>query len=470
MSGFLLPGKGIIRLFCNPAYSKSVMYVFVRIILVSVCCSASYLVHAQEVDSARKALQLARTLSGKAAALAELSIDLSASDPDSAFLLAKEGLQLSENIKNDTCIANCFMALGWCYYCLGRRDSAKLFLLQAQSLFHKIKESLREARCLVNLSYVYQDGEEYVELLNCLKTARPYVEKAKDEMGLANIDLTMGSTYGDMQLFEQGKQYIRSAINTVKRLNRTDFLTSCYSAYGYIFMQENNFDSALYYYHVNYAVSKKLGDPQSEAYATDNLGEAFVKKYHQENCNACIDSAFYYYNLALYWFTKLRGEGNIKYEEMNIGGLLRIKKQYTASEKYLTSAFRYFDSTHDVKYIFNTAQELSKIYKDIGDYKKAYTYNLISQQFKDSIDKKNRTDSIAKMFAQYETEKKDRTIQLLNAQARLDKQEISKQHIIELFSVVSVGLAGILFVVLINRNRIKQQLKEVKVRNQLAGD
>src|SRR5436309_6389154 len=74
------------------------------------------------------------------------------------------------------------------------------------------------------------------------------------------------------------------------------------------------------------------------------------------------------------------------------------------------------------------------------------------------------------MFAQYETEKKDRTIQLLNAQAKLDEKEISNQHIIEIFSLISVVLAVILFIVLVNRNRMKQQLKEVKVRNQLAGD
>jgi two-component system sensor histidine kinase UhpB len=116
------------------------------------------------------------------------------------------------------------------------------------------------------------------------------------------------------------------------------------------------------------------------------------------------------------------------------------------------------------------ANELSTLYKDIRDFKNAYKYNVISQKYKDSLDSKKRTNSIAKMFAQYETEKRDRTIELLNAQTQLDKQEILKQHIIELFSVISLILAVILFIVLINRGRIKQQLKEVKVRNQLAGD
>jgi signal transduction histidine kinase len=106
----------------------------------------------------------------------------------------------------------------------------------------------------------------------------------------------------------------------------------------------------------------------------------------------------------------------------------------------------------------------------MGDYRQAYKYNITSQKFKDSLDTKNRTGSIAKMFAQYETEKKDRAIQLLNAQAKLNEKEISNQHIVEIFSLISVVLAFILLIVLLNRNRMKQQLKEVKVRNQLAGD
>jgi signal transduction histidine kinase len=153
-----------------------------------------------------------------------------------------------------------------------------------------------------------------------------------------------------------------------------------------------------------------------------------------------------------------------------MGKVLRAKENYKTADEYLTEAFNYFDSTGDTVFALEAASELSILYKDIRDFKNAYKYNIISQQYKDSIDSKKRADSIAKMFAQYETEKKDRTIQLLNAQAKLDEKEISNQHIIEIFSLVSVVLAGVLFIMLVNRNRIKQQLKEVKVRNQLAGD
>lgn len=443
---------------------------YVSIVLIFFIAQSFSTLQAQQIDTIYKILHAPLSFANRAAKLSKYSMDLSASNPDSAMLIAEEGLELSKHNKNDTGIADCLMAVGWSYYCFGNRDSAEYFLLRAIKLYHTINDWRSEGKCLVNLSYVYQDGDEYVKLLNCLKAARPLIEKLNDEMGLANIDLTMGSTYGDMGLYTQGKQYIISAIASIKRLNRTDYLTTCYSAYGYLFTEQGDYDSALYYYHIGYTVAKQFQDITGKAYAMDNLGEAFQKKANQSNCAMCIDSAFYYYNLALYWFTKMDSHGNIENEKMNIGSILRIKKQYQSSEKFLADAFHYFDSTNDIKYAYNTAQQLSMLYEDIGNYKRAYQYNIITQKFKDSIGNKNRTDSIAKMFALYETEKRDRTIQLLNAREQLDREQISRQHILELFSIISIVLIIILSVVLFNRSRIKQQLKEVSVRNQLAAD
>jgi two-component system, NarL family, sensor histidine kinase UhpB len=405
----------------------------------------------------------------KVEALKKLSMHLSASDIDSSMLTARSAVKLAEQFKNDTCFCFSYMALGWSYYYAGNRDSAEYYLLKAINIAHKIYMPLFEGRCLLNLSYVYQDGAEYIKLLDCLKRARPLLEHDEDEMVLPLLDLTMGSTYGDMQQYEKGKQYIFSALAITKKLNRTDHLSSCYSGLGYLLMQQGNLDSALYYYRISYAVSVQLKDAESIAITADNLGEAFQKKA-VFNCTYCIDSAYYYYNTALHWFTEMNSPGYIEYAKMNLGSILSTRKKYHTAEKYLLESFHYFDSLKDAKYAYTSAQLLSKLYESLKKYEQAYSYNIISLRYKDSLDAENRADSISKMFALYETEKRDRTIQLLNTKAALDKEEISRQRIIGLFSIISVVLIIILLVVITNRYRIKQQLKEVKVRNQLAAD
>lgn len=401
-------------------------------------------------------------------ALQKRALEASASDLDSAMQLANLAVNLSGEFKNDTCFSFSYLALGWCFYYAGNRDSAEFYLLKAAEKAGKAKMPLLEGKCLVNLSYVYQEGSEYIKLLNCLNKARPLVEK--DELTVSAIDLTMGSTYGDMQLYEQGKKYIFSSLAITKKLNRTDLLSSCYSALGYLLLQEKNYDSALYYYRIGYAVSIALDDPESIALTADNLGEAFQEKATGSTCSYCIDSAYYYFKTAHHWYTEMNSPGSIEYTKMNLGSIFISKKEYPAAEKYLTESFTYFDSIQDIKYSYKGSRLLSILYEKMGDFKKAYQYNNISLQFKDSLDHKSRADSISRMFAIYETEKRDRAILLLNANAKLDKEKIDRQHLLIWFAIICAALVIILFIVILNRYRIKQKLKEVKVRNQLAAD
>jgi len=439
-----------------------------RIILTALFSFSLFFSFAQR-DSLLNVIKHPPSVSKKIFALASVSFDLSYSNPDSSLLLANEGLQLSKTIKNDTCFAQCYMALGWCYFCINKRDSAEYFLLEAAELFHQIKQVSGEAGSLLDLCYVYDANEDYVKLLRYLRKVRPLMEAEKDEKSLANIDLLMGRAYGKMGLYAEGKKYLRQGINTIKKINQTNYLPAAYLTYGYLLMQENNYDSTLYYYRLCYTISKRL-DLSYEASGADNLGEIFLKKYQKGNCAGCIDSSFQYYQHALYLYTKMNSAADIQNEHINTGKILRAKGSYKLSEEHLTKAFHYFDSTGDIVLALEAANELSALYKDIRDFKNAYTYNIISQNYKDTIDNKKRADSIAKMFAQYETEKKDRTIQLLDAQAKIEEQEISRQNIIEFFSLLGIVMLGILLAVLVNRYRIKQKLKEVKMRNQLAGD
>lgn len=431
-------------------------------------CITYFHVSAQQNQKSKKISSKPSAIVRQIQVLEKRSLDLSASYIDSAMQLARLAVKLSGEYKNDTCFTFSYLALGWCFYYEGNRDSAEHYILKAANNARNLKMYLLEGKCLVNLSYVYQEGSEYIKLLNCLSRARPLVEN--DELTLSAIDLTMGSTYGDMQLYEQGKKYIFSSLAITKKLNRTDLLSSCYSALGYLLLQENNYDSALYYYRIGYAVSIELDDLESIALIADNLGEAFQKKSTGSTCAYCIDSAYYYFKTALHWYSEMNSPGNIEYAKMNLGSILISKKEYQTAEKYLMESYTYFNSIQDIKYSYNSSRLLSILYEKMGDFKKAYQYNIISLQSKDSLDHKSRADSISRMFAIYETEKRDRAILLLNANAKLDKEKIGRQHLLIWFAIICTALVIILFIVILNRFRIKQKLKEVKVRNQLAAD
>lgn len=464
--------KRFLQISLNLVYAyRKLSHCVVSLIFAAALCCVSESVPAQQADSLLTLLQRANNPVQKSFALAKYSFHFSSENADSAILLAKQSVQLAKNYNNDSALAEGYHAIGWCYFRLGKKDSAEYYLKKTRLLFGKLKDANNEGISLVNLSTVYNEYHDYPKSLACLIAARPLLENVKNESMLAYVDRTVGVVYRQQGLYKQSAEYFRSAIATFKRLNEPEHLADTYTSYGSVFWYQNAYDSALYYYRNAYNIFKRKNKLTVQlAYAAENVGLACYEKAERKNIAPWIDSARHYYTIALNTFTKLRLQENIEYEHINLGDILCIMKQYHASEIFLLQAFHYFDSTNNPNATYECLITVSKLYKETGDYKKAYEYTLLQQRYKDTVDKRNRTDSIAKMFAQYESEKKDRAIKLLNAQARLAQQKISEQRIIQIFSLVSVVLAIILFVVLINRSQIKQQLREVKVRNQLAGD
>ena len=425
----------------------------------------------KQLDSIRHALQQAKNPQQKTFTLAYFSVYLSGTKADSAMMLARQGVELSKRINSDSGLANCYKSVGWCYYCLGKNDSAVSYTVLAQKLFHKLNDAKGEGSCLLNLGTVYNQTHNYTNSLNCLIAARPLLEKAGDEVMLAYHDRTIAVVYREQGLYKEAGNHLLSAIHAFKKLNITNYLGDTYTSYGTVLFYQKNIDSALYYYRSAYNIFKNTpGNSASLAYSAEDIGAAFYRKADDKPVHPWVDSAYRYFTIALNTFSKLGSAENVQYEHLNLGQLLSDLKKYNTATQYLTQAFHYFDSVHNFAQCINATNALSALYKSKGDYRNAYEYSQLYDNYRDTFNAQNRADSIARLLGQYETDKRDRTIQLLNAQAKIDEQEISSQHVIEWFSIISVILAGILLIVLVNRARIKQQLKEVRVRNQLAGD
>jgi signal transduction histidine kinase len=447
---------------------KKVLVSFTCFIVFS-CCMNLY-AQSSKIDSLKKLIQLAKAPSDKACLLAELSLKTSYYNTDSALLIVKQGLQLGISAKNDSAIARCKWVLGIIYFQLAKEDSGEYFMLQAQALFHQLKDDRREATVLFYLGAYYLDRNEALKAVSSLTAAERIAESINDSISLGKIGGRLGNAYAMQGFFNEGKQYARTAIAIFKNLNNMRLLAEAYSYYAYIFMKEENYDSALYYFRVESKMDQDNHHFVTEEGIAADFANVFYHLALKTGDSRWADSAYTYYLISLKYVREELSEFDVKLEYIHLGSALRIMKKYKPAQQYLTGAFHFFDSIANANNAYLAADELSTLYKEINDYKNAYTYKLIGLKYKDTVDKINSADSITKIFARYETDKKEKQIQLLNAQSALDKSTLSRQRIIVTSSMISLALAVGLFIVLINRNRMKQQLKEVKVRNQLAGD
>ena len=100
---------------------------------------------------------------------------------------------------------------------------------------------------------------------------------------------------------------------------------------------------------------------------------------------------------------------------------------------------------------------LYKVDSAAGDLASAIRQRLLYEQYADSISTDSKTRQIAELNIQYETEKKDRDITLLNKQTQLQQADLSRSNLLR--NIVLGGLLLTLTIIglLYNQYRLKQK-------------
>ncbi|MEP6674720.1 MAG: tetratricopeptide repeat protein [Ferruginibacter sp.] len=445
-------------------YRCTKLFLFLCCLYGSLNCRAGIL------DSLRTLVSNASSVAARSEAMGSFAFELSKTKPDSALLVSLEGIKLAKQTNTALSLATCYNSTGWIYYVLGKADSAEYFLTNAKKIFNDLKNENQEARTLVNLSILYNQSQNYEKALACLLPAINLLEKGKDDKAKAYAEKMIGIIYRQQGEYDKAMFYLRASVQSFTKTNNRSYIADAASSLGALFINMRQFDSAFFYFHQSLTINSDDHNLYGMAYCCENLGDAFWSKSGEKLLQPYTDSSFWYYNKAYSIFLSLNNPADVIYEELNLGKVLRVTGEKQRAGLYLEKAFHYFDSTGDINYANEAAQQLIALYKDSHEFDKALAYAEKSQVYKDTLDSRNRSSTIANMFGKYETAKKDATIQLLNTQQKLDEQQLSRQKVIAIFSIILILLGSLLAFVLFNRNRIKQQLKEVQMRNQLSGD
>ena len=100
---------------------------------------------------------------------------------------------------------------------------------------------------------------------------------------------------------------------------------------------------------------------------------------------------------------------------------------------------------------------LFKVDSAAGDLASAIRQRLLYEQYADSISTAEKTRQIAELEIQYETEKKDREISLLNQQSQLQQANLSRSTMLRNIVLGGLVLTLVIIGLLYNQYRVKQK-------------
>jgi len=442
----------------------------------AILCNAQTL-DKHSIDSMQQQIRDTQPPADKAFLLSQLSMKLSDLAPIEGLQMGLQGVTIALTVKDDEDMAACLNSVGWNYYRLGKTDSAIYFLQKAISIFRQQRNYSNIAKSLINLSSIYQDEDNDDKSLSLLLTASALFDSAHDELSKAYTERMIGISYKKQAMYDKALLYTGNAIAALTALKEYGYLSDALESRGDIYLEMKKWDSAFLYYNKCILTAKKINHTYAIGYGFEDKAEVFLAMNKEHPATDYLDSSLAYYQKAYAIFVDGGEATDVATEQLNIGKTLLLLGRNEPAKNYLNKALSAFIATQNYDLAYKTASHLSELYKNEKDYQNAFQYLNQSLVYKDSLNVAGQRKTIANLLMKYETDKKDKAIQLLNTQKELSDKELSRNKLIlarnRLVLFFSVGLIILLIIIgfiLRAQNHIRQQLKEVKMRHQIASD
>jgi two-component sensor histidine kinase len=278
------------------------------------------------------------------------------------------------------------------------------------------------------------------------------------------------------------------------------YLAIAHRGLGVVFGRVDEFDKSLFYKKKAFEFARQLPPAQALSYYT-SLANTYGYRYEKTRHQADVDSA---YRIAAQGYLIAKSTGNLKQQaqllslitlyklakrtyaeagqladqQLTIGrridetilmtglndkvaaliGLRQFVKARQWSDSLLFYAQKKTNSFYGY-YLQKGVQQRYELHKQAGNYGLAVGYAERLMQLKDSLSQSEKTVAISELEKKYETEKKQKAIELLTAQNQAVEAKI-KQRTYLLMAVAAAALLVVGYAFFVIRQRTLNQRKE----------
>jgi len=394
---------------------------------------------------------------------------LTNTNPDSALVIGKKGIQQSKQSGNRRLAAYAYKTKGWALFRKGNYDSCFANLLTATRLFQELPDSVEVLYMYLNLANIYSTRSQFTESANWLIKADSLARIKKDLKIEGGIKRQMGILYREQHEHNKAIAYLKESLaiyaSIKDTINYWDAASSLSITYNQFTFQP---DSSL-------ALLKKcetlLNAMQDVNYQKASMHEQFGDAYR---ALSDYNKALVRYKTAYTIFASQNEKADMYYEAINVGRTYMQLNDPGEAENYLLQAYKGHDSLGMTNYALDASRELASLYKKKQDWPKAFHWLETTSKLSDSLQLADQNKKTAELQAKYEAEKKDAEISLLKKDQEVTRLTLIKQETFRygaLGLLVLLVLIGLLF---INRYRVvqraKRQVEMERLRNNIARD
>ena len=421
----------------------------VSLIIVLVFLMLSNFIFSQnkKIDSLKRIIQTGVKDTSMVVALNVLSTEvLNTENIKQSIVYAREANELANQLNYKKGIAYSLKNIGLAQYYQG--DYLNVLDSWTRSLkeFESIHDTIGIANLVNNLGAIYYSTGSTVKALDYYLQSLNISEKSKDPLRISSALLNIGGLYAEMNNFDKALEYYNQFNDYRSKLNNTELTLGYLMGVGEVYFEKGLYDEALKYYQEALSSNDII---TSKADNLIKLSKVLFKKNNQQKAIEHLNEA--------YQIAKSNNQQMLVVQALE--GLGEVYKQYEYKK-----SIKAFKEAESIAKNIEAKDELRDIYLGLSntyalnkDYKNAYIYKELYISQKDSLFNIKTDDKIRGLQFDFDLEKKEDQIGLLEKESQIQQLKEKKQQDIIYGSVIAIFLVFLLALGLYRRyNFIKQ--------------
>jgi serine phosphatase RsbU (regulator of sigma subunit) len=380
-------------------------------------------------------------------------------------------LRLMSEIGDKYGMATCYNNLGIVHNDMGNYEKALEATFKAAKLFEAIGNKRGVANTYSNIARTQLNLGLYSEALIYNFKSLKIREEIKDKLGTSISLNNIGIVFENQNSHKDALKYYKSALEIKKEIDDKYGMGMVYNNMANTYFALNNYQDALTNHFQALKIRTEISDKQGIAMSNVNIGNLYVKQNK-------LKEATPYFSKSLKTYEEIGEQAGY------IGASNGIATAYEKQGKY-EDALKYAQEALDIAIKIDFKEgirdayfNLSTINEKMGNYKQALVNNKLYTSVKDTILNEKSTKQMVELNTRFETDKKEKEIQLLTKDQELANKTLKEQRIVRIGLLSGLALLIILSITLYNRYRFKQkanlllekQKEEIHNKNVLITD
>jgi two-component system NtrC family sensor kinase len=418
--------------------------------MVAICICSGTFAQVKIPDSLKNVLSKSKEDTAKVNTLIALSKALVGSSPDEALSYAIKARDLAVTLKFVKGEAYALKYIGIYYYNNSKNVETLDNWLKSLDLFKSINYKLGISNMLSNIGALYDKKADDAKALEYTLQSLQLSEELGDKLRIATALLNIGNTYLRKKATRsKALQYLLKAIPISEELKDQDLIVTLNSNLGDAYYALGKTDSALFYFKKGLEASHN-SEEVTTIYILNYIGKGYAKKGNY-------DLAINYQKQSVALAKKLKAGTDIGKSLLGLGDTYFAKGDITASLESYKEAETFLKDADAIDNLKDTYTGLTKTYEKLNDYQKAYHYQSLLSNVKDTIYNIETDKKLSSLQFDFDMTKKQSQINLLTKDTALKELDLQKQKNTKNVFAIGFGVILLFAFVIVRNNRQKQK-------------